>query len=254
MKQKRLFPQERIRFMNKSLLIDNEILVFGDLHIGLEENIAAEGLIPRIQLKETIHDLDEIFKILEKEKIKLKKIIVLGDLKHELGEISESEWRDVLKLLDYLIKKCSEIVLIKGNHDNIIGPIARKKQVRLENYYLYKDILFAHGNKEYKEFYDKEIKILVFGHLHPAISFSDEYKKEKYKCFLKGKWKNKEVYILPSFSELNIGYDLGFNRDIDNGRNGFLVIPKKELNKFNVLIYNNKEKKVYDFGKLKKLI
>ena len=46
---------------------------------------------------------------------KIETIIVNGDLKHEFGAISEQEWRNVLKLLDYLGQHCGEIILIKGN-------------------------------------------------------------------------------------------------------------------------------------------
>ena len=34
----------------------------------------------------------------------------------------------------------------------------------------------------------------------------------------------------------------------------FLIIPELKLKKFNVVVYNNKDKKEYDFGKLKTLI
>jgi len=238
----------KIRFLENSLLINNEIFVLGDIHIGFEEHISTSGLL-RIQMKDIFNDLKDIFKKLEKENIKLKKIIILGDLKHEFGGISESEWRDVLKFLDYLGKKTKEIILIKGNHDNIIGPIAKKRKVKLKNYYKYKDICFIHGNKEYKGCLDS--KILIMGHLHPSVTLSDNYKKERYKCFLKGKWKKKEVYILPSFSSISFGYDI--SEMCDKDKKGFLIIPHKKIKNFKVIIYNKKEDKEYNFGKLGKI-
>ncbi len=253
MKQTKLFPQDRIRFLNNCLLIDNEILVLSDTHIGFEEHVIEKGIFPNIQLREIISELDEIFLKLKKEKIVLKKIIVDGDLKHEFGGISDSEWRDVLEFLDYLGKHCSEIILIKGNHDNILSPIAKKKKVRLEDDYIYKDICFMHGNRMYNNtLTNKDIKIIVFAHLHPAITLSDKYKKEKYKCFLKGIWKKKEIIILPSFSNISFGYDL--NSLLDKQDEGFLIVPSKTLKTLDVLIYNRKEDKVYDFGRLEKLI
>ena len=74
--------------------------------------------------------------------------------------------------MDYLDNKLSkdngrknQIILIKGNHDNILGPIAKKRNVKLKKYYKILGICFLHGNKEYRG-YDE--KTDIFG--HPRIS------------------------------------------------------------------------------------
>lgn len=251
-----------IRFLHDCLLIENEILVIGDMHIGYEEHVIQKGIFPRVQFKEIIRKLDEIFKLLDDEKIRLKKIVLLGDLKHEFGGISNTEWSDALKLIDYLENKLSRknrkggLILIKGNHDNIIGPIARKRDFELKEYYKIKkkgkSICFLHGHKFNKKCLDGS-DILIMGHLHPAITLSDKYKKEKYKCFLVGKWKRKKAYVLPSFSGINFGYDVSLLRSEDE-KDGFLIVDDKSLRKFEVIIYNSKERKEYNFGKLSKLI
>lgn len=256
MKQTKLFKQPRIRFLNNSLLIDDKILVLGDLHLGVQEHFSG---IPNIQLKEIFENLREIFSYLEKLKIKIKKIVVLGDFKHKFGEISDSEWRESIRLLDFFIEKVGRknIVLIKGNHDSILEPIARKRKMKIENFYKYKDVLFMHGHKEYKEALkdknkNKGIKILILGHLHPMITLTDEYKRERYKCFLLGKWKRKIIYILPSFGDTGPGYDLnkeGYFKYKDS-----LFINEKKLKQFEIVIYNNKDKKEYNFGRVKDLI
>ena len=256
MKQTKLFSQPRIRFLNNSLLVDDEILVFGDFHLGVQEHL--QGL-PNIQLKEIFENLREIFSHLERLKIKVKKIIVLGDFKHKFGEISDSEWRESVRLLDYFIEKVGRknIILIKGNHDTILEPIAKKRKIKINSFYTYNDIVFMHGHKEYKEaLKNKEegggIKILILGHLHPTITLTDDYKRERYKCFLLGKWKRKIVYILPSFGDTGPGYDLskeGYFKYRDS-----LFINEKGFKNFEVVIYNNVEKKEYNFGKLKDLI
>ncbi|MCX6711545.1 MAG: phosphoesterase, partial [Candidatus Woesearchaeota archaeon] len=62
-------------------------LILGDIHIGLEECINKEGvLIPRFQLEEVFSRLDKIF-----SKVKVKNIIINGDIKHEFGTISRQE-------------------------------------------------------------------------------------------------------------------------------------------------------------------
>jgi len=289
--QTTLFPQSRIQILENILLIENSILVIADLHIGIEEAILRKGLAPRAQVHEMITNLNKIFNKLNKQKIKLQKIIILGDLKHEHGKISDEEWRETLYFLDIISKKAKEIILIKGNHDNILGPIAYKRDLIIKPYYQYKDILFMHGHKEYKiilredtskssisselksqrskisgkpsgvldKKYKKaleskskktdKIKILILGHLHPAITLKDEYKKEKYKSFLVGRWKKKQVYVLPSFNPISTGYDLTIT--INPKGKYYHIIPENKYKNFNVII--SSQGQAYDFGKLKTL-
>jgi uncharacterized protein len=251
MKQLKLIPQNRVRFLKNAILIDEKILVISDVHIGYEEYIASSGLL-RLQMKDIYEIMDCNFRQLEKGKVVLENIVILGDLKHEFGEISESEWRDTLKFLDYLSKKCDEVILIKGNHDNIIGPIASKRKVKLVDFWKYEDICFFHGNKWFDSCDDCDM--LILGHIHPAITLDDDYKKEKYKCFLQGKWKKKKIIVLPSLGHISFGYELSKMIDLDKKKKGFCFLPKKDIIKLNVLIYNDKEDKVYDFGVLKKLV
>ncbi len=111
-------------------------LILTDFHIGYEEALNKQGvLVPRFQFQEIIRRLEKILKKLKGKNI--EKIVINGDLKHEFGTISDQEWRLTLRLLDFLGKYCKEIILIKGNHDTILGPIAKKRNVKiLENYFI----------------------------------------------------------------------------------------------------------------------
>jgi uncharacterized protein len=292
MTQKKLFEKPEIRYLKNALLIYDEILVIGDLHLGYEDEIVRESILPNIQLRDVLSDLKKIFDILESEKIeRLKEIVLLGDIKHEFSNILNSEWRDISRLLGVLEKKCDKLVIIKGNHDTKLGPILRKKnseKIVLKDYYKIKqknrNYWFLHGNKVFKQLFkqsldsstvrqmfrqtDRQVQkkdILFMGHLHPAISLADEYKKERYKCFLCGKWKGFIVYILPSFSLVSEGYDLR-NLDVKrlnevNKRKGrkvrkhdFFIIEDKDLMKFKISVYDEDSKKSLEFGVLKKLI
>lgn len=271
--------EKGVRFLNNALLVDSKILVISDIHIGFEDYALGENLFSKSQFREVIEKLDGIFEFLRNEKISVKKIIILGDLKHEFGIISDSEWRETLGLLDYLIKKIDlnrkkrngkkepgkkpldekdKIILIKGNHDNILGSIAEKRGVKVLNYYKTGNICFLHGDRIYNDCLD-ENDVLIMGHLHPAVSLYDEYKKEKFKCFLKGKWRvkgsEKIVYILPSFIPLIGGYDMSESgRLYEKNENGFSIVPDRFLRNFEAIIYNEKENKSYNFGKLRKLM
>ena len=110
-------------------------LVVTDFHIGYEGALNKQGLmVPRFQFLEIMKRLEKIFSRLKNKKV--ERIIVNGDLKHEFGNISEQEWRHTLQLLDFFEKHCNEIILIKGNHDTILGPIAKKRNVKVLDSYI----------------------------------------------------------------------------------------------------------------------
>jgi len=241
--------QPQIRFLHDCLLVDNEILVIGDLHLGYNDY---EKLYERDQVKKIIRKLDGIFELLEKEKINVEKIILLGDLKHDFGRISNNEWREGIRFLDYLIERVDKknIIIIKGNHDAILKPITEKRGIVLKDHFKIDGVCFLHGDKWFEDC--DSSKVLVLGHLHPSVTLSDKYKREKYKCFLKGKWKRKAVYVLPSFSYISFGYDLTSDyREKENKE--FFIVEDKKLKDFEVIVYNYKEDKEYNFGKLKGL-
>jgi hypothetical protein len=129
-----------MKIFNNIELIDlaiytNGTLIVTDFHIGYEEALNKQGLmVPRFQFPEIIKRLDNIFKKLKTKKI--ERIIVNGDIKQEFGTISDQEWRHTLKLFDYFRQYCKEIILIKGNHDTILGPIAKKRNVKVVEHYL----------------------------------------------------------------------------------------------------------------------
>ena len=68
------------------------------------KNISEESKIP----------LNELKKILDEVKPKI--VIINGDLKHEFGRISDQEWRDTLKLIDFILKHCKKIMLRELNN------------------------------------------------------------------------------------------------------------------------------------------
>lgn len=184
--------QEKFEFVDKCLYLpEKKILVIADLHVGYEEALNKQGIfIPRTQFKEIMKELKKTFKKLEKKKV--EEIVVLGDLKHEFGNISQQEWREVKEFLDFLKKKVRKVVLVKGNHDTILEPIAKRRELIIKDYYIKGEVCFLHGHKLFLCL-DKKIKTIVLGHRHPAVVLSDKYKKERYKCFLVGEWKKRKL-------------------------------------------------------------
>ena len=243
-----------------------KILIFGDVHMGYEEALSDRGyLIPRVQFKESLWVLNELFKT-----VKPSIIIINGDLKHEFGHISDQEWMDTSKFINILSEHCKKIILVKGNHDTILGPIAKKKNLELVPFYSLKigtmekkiegkenhlkkfakalthkksirTICIFHGDKIIRDKAALETDLLIIGHDHPAVVLNEGPKSEKYKCFLLGKWKKQSLIAMPSFLPTIEG---------TNVKQEELLSPylKQDLDKFDAFIVGDK---VYKFGKIK---
>ncbi len=229
-----------IEIRDLCLLICKEILVISDLHIGYEEALNKQGvLIPRMQFGEIEKRLRKIL-----GNKKFKKIIVNGDLKHEFGEISRQEWKHSLQLLDLLEKHCDKVLLVKGNHDTILGPIAKKKNIEIVEDVKLGDILVIHGHKAVGNEKLKDVKTIVIGHEHPAISIQEGLRSERFKCFLFGKYKRKNLIVMPSFNPLLEGPDVAKEK---------LLSPFiKNIGEFRAVVITE-DGKALDFGKIKEL-
>jgi len=222
------------------LLYFDSALVIADIHIGYEEALNKQGvLVPRQQFEDMAKRIEKIFGMLKGKSI--ERIIVNGDLKHEFGTISEQEWRNTLKFIDLLAKHCNEIVLVKGNHDTVLGPIAKKRNVKVVDNIGIGKVLVAHGNKVAEAI--SKYDTIIIGHEHPAVTLKEGPRVEQYKCFLRGKYKGKNLIVQPSFNTLIEGTDLLRDEILSP----FL---KQNLGNFEVYIV---EDKVYHFGKLKNL-
>jgi len=235
-------------------LTKEQILVFSDFHLGYEEALQRRGvLIPRFQFKDTLKRLEQIFVDCKKKKYVIKKIIINGDLKHEFGKISDQEWREILKLIDFLLEHCSQLIIIKGNHDIILAPIVKKrikhKNILFEKYYIENNILFVHGDILPEKILERKkiekIKTIVIGNEHSAIALQEKSRVERFKCFLVGKWKRKKLIVLPSFQLLTTGTDILREK---------ILSPylHQDLGKFSCFVISD-EREVLDFGKVNKI-
>lgn len=233
---------KNIKIIGKSLfLIKEKILVISDLHIGYEQIFLKNGFfVPKI-IKEEIKK--DIFYILKR--VKPNKILILGDLKHDFSKINKKEKEEILEILYLLKQNCKEIILIKGNHDNALEYLIKKLKVIIKDFHIEKEYAFFHGDKIFKELFNKKIKFWIVGHNHPAITIKKYVKKEKYKCFLIGKYKSKKIIILPSFFPLVEGIDIFENEDLN-------LDFKINKENFNIYVVSN-DNNLYDFGKLKNI-
>ena len=234
-----------MEFIGKCLLVETlekKILTVGDLHFGFEEALNRGGVfVSRKMYQETIEYLERVF-----EKCgKVDEVVLLGDVKHVFGEVIRQEWDEVLGILNYLKEKVGKVVIVKGNHDKIVEPIARRAGVETKDYYVAGELCFLHGDRDFIENYDKKMKCWILGHGHPAVKISSGVKVEKFKCFLVGEFKKKKIIVVPSFFDYGIGSD---PRESDLG----FAWPFNFKN-FEVLVVQDESLKVLNFGKLKKI-
>jgi putative SbcD/Mre11-related phosphoesterase len=216
-------------------------LIISDLHIGLEEALNKEGiLVPRFQLKRLLEELE-----LAIARTQPKRIIINGDLKHEFGTISEQEWRDALKVLDYLSRNADELILIKGNHDTILGPIAGKRNLKTVESLRLGEALILHGNKIPPEKELAGIKTIIIGHEHPAVSIRDSIRSELFKCFLLGTYQKKKLIVMPSMNFVTEGTDVLREELLSP------FLKNTELGSFEVYVVADT---AYHFGKLKSFL
>jgi uncharacterized protein len=233
-----------IKYLGKCVLIEDngkKILAIGDLHLGYEEVLNESGVfVTREMFKEMLGYLDRVFA----KSGNVDEVVLLGDIKHEFGRIGRQEWSDALQMFEYLGEKCDRVIVVKGNHDNIIEPIIRMSGVVFKDYYISNSVCFVHGDKAFVEMNRDDVKTWVMGHGHPAIKIGDGVKVEKYKCFLEGIYMIKKVIIVPSFIEANQGSD---PRENDLG-----MAWDFKLGTFDVKVVGD-DLDVLTFGKLKEI-
>jgi putative SbcD/Mre11-related phosphoesterase len=221
-----------MKFLNKAILLE-KTLILSDLHIGMESSLRKKGtLVPNTQFPKLFKEVQALMRM------KPKKVILNGDIKHDFGTISPQEWREILKLLDFLTKR-AEVFLIKGNHDPVTPIIAKKRNLPVYTHMLIGNTYICHGDKipNNKDF-EKATTVIV-GHAHPAITLREGAKTEKYKCFVKAKWKKKTLIILPSFTNLVEGSDIQREKP-----SSFL----KEIKKADITVAHDGE--LFSFGKV----
>lgn len=237
------------QFINRTLYFPEKgILAIGDLHLGYEEQLRQSGvLVPERQVKDLIEDLKYIFKKIKSQDNEVRKIIFLGDIKHffSYNYREQSEFRKVIDFLGEFLPP-ENIIILKGNHDTVDYSF----ESIMKDYYVAYSTAFIHGHKDFPEIWKPEIKTIIMGHIHPSVILSEEQgiKKEKYKCFLKGMYKRKEIIILPSFLDFKEGQPIN---DYEEYEDRFSIIPRKSLKDFRVFVVG--EDKVYEFGKVKEI-
>ena len=144
-------------------------LVITDLHIGFE-NLLSRKKIFLGNNSSVKHITDNVSNLIHRENI--DSLILLGDIKSSISQISKNEWNDIPYFFDE-IKKISDIILIPGNHDAGIEKLVSDEISMISSKGLViDDILLTHGHTMPSENFASVNKIIM-GHLHPVFFQED---------------------------------------------------------------------------------
>ena len=180
-------------------------LIVTDLHIGFESSLASNEIFigKNTSINETI---DELVRVIDLEKP--DSLILLGDVKSSIKNISKNEWDEVPLFFNKIKQKC-DIVLIPGNHDaNIQKLVPENISMISSTGMVEENILLTHGHTMPSENFSHVDKIIM-GHVHP-VYFQDDsvlngqrvwvsMKTEKQNIF-PNKSGDIEITIIPSFN------------------------------------------------------
>lgn len=196
-----------------ALVVEGEFktLVLADLHLGIEWELYHSGIsIPSQVEKRKMRILDYI------QKVKPQRIVLLGDIKHNVPITSWQERQEVPLFLKELAS-FAPVDIVPGNHDGGIEELV-PENVRVHGMrgFVLDGVGYFHGHT----WPDKELlssSHVVMSHNHPAIRFTDslghsvsepvwirthfieEAIREHYRDI---EWSNPEVIVMPAFNEL----------------------------------------------------
>ncbi|MEF8879888.1 MAG: metallophosphoesterase [Candidatus Thermoplasmatota archaeon] len=173
------------------------VVIISDLHLGVEGVLRSEGVsLPQYQKKIILERLKKILK-----KYKPETLIVNGDFKHNFGKNLWQEWREVNEITDFL-REQTEIILLRGNHDNFLKTIAVKNDIPFKQKYQIENIVILHGHKEKNIEKDKR---KIIAHEHPFIKIRDKVGATlSSPCFLA----SENTVVMPAFSPVASGTNM----------------------------------------------
>jgi len=184
----------------------NGHLTISDIHLGFEKELEQKGYTVPSQSKKM---LEKIFSI----KKNSKKIIILGDLKHQLIPKYSNEIKEFIKGLSENFK---EVYIIKGNHNGLIEKYCQGIiNAKVVNELSLGDYLLFHGHKMPKKESIRNAKTFILGHFHSGFNFKSylgkitsvkawnfySFDNEKFFCEKKIKTDAKLLLSMPSFND-----------------------------------------------------
>ena len=191
-----ILPGIRITRDRCLVMDEGPTVVLGDLHLGYERALEQDGMyIPRTNSDSIRDALNDILFRYEPERV-----VLLGDIKHDFrhsGYEEKNEVRGIMRLLS----EATEVVAIKGNHDNFLQNIINDLGMLAADYVDLAGFRLEHGHV------DSGVRPVIIGHEHPSVRIPGSVGGGlKLQCFVHAR--RDGVIVLPPFSPFSSGNDL----------------------------------------------
>ena len=219
---------------DRCLLIDDgPTIVLGDLHLGYERALEEEGMyIPRFNTDSIRESLNRI--ICEYEPAR---IVLLGDIKHDFKRTRYEGREEVRRIID-LLQGASEVICVKGNHDNFLQNILYDTGIMAVDYVDLCGFRMEHGHV------DSGKRPVIIGHEHPSVRIAGAVSGGiKLQCFLH--LKKEGIIVIPPFSPLSSGSDLSLA-----GQDTFMSPACRSADVSDADVYGISEIGILPLGKL----
>ncbi len=184
---------------------DERALVVADYHAGIETALRYDGVEVDSRAETRRDRLRSLV-----ERIGASRVVVVGDLAHDIGRPAGEEREELAALLDAL---SVPLTLVRGNHDGEIGEavdidVTDGAGVRMG------DIGFAHGHTWPGEA-ALSGEVLCVGHEHPAVRIEDSVGGSRIeRVWLRGELDPEafdgpvspsEIVVFPAYNDLSGG-------------------------------------------------
>jgi putative SbcD/Mre11-related phosphoesterase len=146
---------------------EERVLVAADLHLGLEYELWQGGVCIPSQTEKILAALSGFL-----AEIKPDRLLLLGDIKHNVPRTS---WQEKREIPEFLRQLCDRVIveIVPGNHDSNLADMAPQgARVRPSSGFVLDGVGYFHGHT----WPDEKVmraKALVAGHLHPALRLPD---------------------------------------------------------------------------------
>ncbi len=151
-----------------ALLVKNRsrTLVVADLHIGIEADLAAHGWhIP----SRSASRLERLLTCIAESDP--DRVVLLGDVKHNLPQTTRQEYRELPGLLDAIREK-APLLVVPGNHDTGIARFLEPGELLPAGGAIIDGTGYTHGHTIPAP--ELAGHLILAGHHHPLVAIRDE--------------------------------------------------------------------------------
>ncbi len=182
--------------VNEPAAVLGDALVIGDVHLGIEYELQRKGYNIPLQYRKVAERINALLK-----QTRTKTIIFLGDLKHDVYGMKDTEER-MLNAFFRLLKS-KKIIVCKGNHDSGIEQCKGIEVAPAEGI-LYEDTetLLLHGHALPDAKLLKAAKTLCFGHEHALARIGEGKHAATQKIWIIGRQNKRKFVLFPHFGDL----------------------------------------------------